>query len=365
MPKKVLFLANHFITLYSFRKELIQQLVSEGHEVYLSLPESDENKYFVELGCKIVPTKIDRRGVNPVKDIFLILSYRRIIRQIKPDIIFSYTIKPNIYGSIVSNHYGYKQICNITGTGATFLRDSLVSKICKVLYSVSIKNCYKVFFQNRGDQEFFIKNGLVKNNYALIPGSGCNINEFSYTPIVNDGVVRFIYIGRVMQLKGIDEYLDCAKVIKEKYPNTEFLIAGWNEEEGSKQKVAEYASKGFVRYLGFCKNIKEQIAQIQCTILASHGGEGVPNVVLESAAMGRPCIVSNVNGSVDVVEDDVTGFIFETGNSNDLISKVEKFLSLTEKQKIEMGLAGRAKVEREFNRQIVINAYIKELEALA
>lgn len=362
MKKKVLFLANHFITLYSFRKELIQRLVSEGHDVYLSLPESDENKYFIELGCKIVPTKIDRRGVNPIKDVFLLLSYRRIIRQIKPDLIFSYTIKPNIYGSLISNHYGCKQICNITGTGATFLRESLVSKICKVLYSVSIKNCYKVFFQNRGDQEFFIKNGLVKNNYALIPGSGCNTQEYAYTPIVNDGIIRFIYIGRVMQLKGIDEYLDCAKAIKEKYPNTEFLIAGWNEEDCSKQKVADYESKGFVKYLGFCKDIKKQIAQTQCTILASHGGEGVPNVVLESAAMGRPCIVSNVNGSVDVVENGVTGFIFETGSSKDLISKVEKFLSLTDKQKIEMGVAGRAKVEREFDRQIVVKVYMKEME---
>lgn len=362
MPKKVLFLANHFITLYSFRKELIKRLVSEGHEVFLSLPESDDNKFFVELGCKIVSTKIDRRGVNPVEDIFLILSYRRIIRKIKPDIIFSYTIKPNIYGSIVSNHYGFKQVCNITGTGATFLRDSLVAKICKALYSISVKNCYKVFFQNRGDREFFIKNGLVKNNYDLIPGSGCNVKEYCYTPIVNDGVIRFIYIGRVMQLKGIDEFLECAKSIKTKYPNTEFLIAGWNEEETSKQKVAEYQSKGYVKYLGFCKNIKEQIAQIQCTILASHGGEGVPNVILESAAMGRPCIVSNVNGSVDVVEDGKTGFVFETGNANDLINKVEEFLALNENQRQEMGCAGRSKVEREFNREIVIKAYLKELE---
>jgi galacturonosyltransferase len=364
MPKRILFLANHFNTLYAFRRELIRRLVSEGNEVYLSLPESEDNIFFVELGCHVVVTKIDRRGVNPVKDISLLLAYRRILRQVNPDIIFSYTIKPNIYGSLVSNHYGYRQICNITGTGATFLKESLVSKICKFLYKISVKKCHKVFFQNRGDKEFFIKNGLVKDNYAQLPGSGCNINEFCYTPIVNDGIVRFFFIGRVMRLKGIDEFLECAKAIKTKYPNTKFLIAGWNEEEGSKQKVADYQAKGIVQYIGFSKNIKEWISKTQCTVLASHGGEGVPNVVLESAAMGRPCIVSNVNGSVDVVEDGKTGFIFEAGNAKDLIDKVEKFLALSNEQRQEMGFAGREKVEREFDREIVINAYLKELEMI-
>ena len=359
--KKILFLANHFITLYSFRKELINRLVQEGNEVYLSIPQSDENKYFEDLGCKIVPTEIDRRGVNPIKDLKLIAFYKKMISEINPDIIFSYTIKPNIYGTMASNRK-YKQVCNITGTGATFLKKNLVSGICKILYKMSIKKCYKVFFQNVGDRDFFVENKMVANNHEMLPGSGCNLEEHKFVPMPDGDVIRFIFIGRVMKLKGIDQYLECAKTIKKKYPNTEFIIAGWNEEEKYKAILEDYQQQGFVNYIGFRKDINDWVEKCHCTVLPSHGGEGVPNVLLESAATGRACIASKVNGSVDVVEDGKTGYLFEAGNAESLIEQVEKFLSLTQEQKAEMGKAGREKIEKEFNRDTVIDKYLQETE---
>lgn len=359
--KKILFLANHFITLYSFRKELIRQLVEEGHEVYLSLPESEENAYFTDLGCKIIPTVIDRRGVNPIKDLALIRFYKKMIPQVDPDIIFSYTIKPNIYGTIASNAKGYKQVCNVTGTGATFLKKSLVSEICTFLYKISMKKCYKVFFQNTGDRDYFVANGMVRDNHAMLPGSGCNLEEHAFLPMPQEDILRFIFIGRVMHLKGIDEYLECARIIKAKYPNTVFYIAGWNEEEEYKKIVAEEQEKGTVEYIGFRKDIADWMAKCHCTVLPSHGGEGVPNVLLESAATGRVCIVSKINGSTDVVEDGVTGYLFNTGDGADLAAKVEAFIQLTAEQRAAMGKAGREKVEREFDRQIVINKYLEEV----
>ena len=360
--KRVLILSNHFITLFSFRKELINTLVQEGYEVYLSLPQSDENQYFIDLGCKIVETNIDRRGVNPFKDIKLINQYKKIIKNVNPDIIFSYTIKPNIYGTIASNKLHYKQVCNITGTGATFLKNSPVAFICRILYRLSVKKSYKVFFQNTGDRDYFIRHKMVKDNYDMLPGSGCNLLENNYYPMPKDEVTKFIFIGRVMELKGIEEYLECAKRIKSKYPDTEFYIAGWNEEEKYKQIVQDYQEKGFVNYIGFRKDIKEWIRQCHCTILPSHGGEGVPNVLLESAATGRVCIGSNINGTKDVIDDNITGYLFETGNPDSLIDKVEKFLNLTFDEREQMGAAGRRKVEKEFDRQKVIDKYLEELK---
>lgn len=357
--KKILFLSNHFITLYSFRKELIQRLCEEGHEVYLSLPE-DENNYFTNLGCHIIKTEIDRRGVNPKNDIKLIAFYKKMIPQVNPDIIFSYTIKPNIYGTLVSNKK-YKQVCNITGTGGTFLEDNMVAKICKFLYRISIRKCYKVFFQNTGDRDYFIANNLVFNNYEMLPGSGCNLEEHAYQPMPEDNVTRFIFIGRVMKLKGIDEYLEAAKRIKGKYSNTEFLIAGWNEEEEYKKIVVDYQERGFVNYIGFRDDIGDWIAKCHCTVLPSHGGEGVPNVLLESAATGRACIGSMINGTMDVIEDGVTGYLFETGKADSLAEQIEKFLNLSAEEKDAMGKAGREKVEREFDRQIVIKKYCDEV----
>lgn len=358
--KRILFLANHFITLYSFRKEMINAMVRQGHELYLSLPKSDENKYFEGLGCHIIETEIDRRGVNPIKDIRLILFYKKMIPQVNPDIIFSYTIKPNIYGTLVSNGK-YRQVCNITGTGATFLKRSLVSSICEVLYKLSIKRCYKVFFQNTGDRDFFIKEGLVKNNYAMLPGSGCNLQQHTFKPLPEGNEIRFIFIGRVMKLKGIDQYLQAAEIIRKKYPNTKFFIAGWNEQPDYMKLVEEAQKAGWVEYIGFRKDIDQWMEKCHCTILPSHGGEGVPNVLLESAATGRICIGSKINGTMDVIEDGKTGFLFNTGDGEDLARKIEKFILLSPELRSAMGRAGREKVEHEFDRRIVVNAYMKEI----
>ena len=359
--KRILFLANHFITLYSFRKEVINAMVRQGHELYLSLPKSDENKYFEGLGCHIIETEIDRRGVNPIKDIRLILFYKKMIPQVNPDIIFSYTIKPNIYGTLVSNGK-YRQVCNITGTGATFLKRSLVSSICEVLYKLSIKRCYKVFFQNTGDRDFFIKERLVKNNYAMLPGSGCNLQQHIFKPLPEGNEIRFIFIGRVMKLKGIDQYLQAAEIIRKKYPNTKFFIAGWNEQPDYMRLVEEAQKAGWVEYIGFRKDIDQWIEKCHCTILPSHGGEGVPNVLLESAATGRICIGSKINGTMDVIENGKNGYLFNTGDGVDLARQIEKSILLSPEKRSAMGKAGREKVEHEFDRRIVINAYMNEVD---
>lgn len=362
VQKRILILSNHFVTLYNFRKELIKKLVEDGHEVFISMPKSEENNFFSDMGCKIIETPVDRRGINPIKDIVLILRYIKIMKKVKPDIIFSYTIKPNIYGSIASNLTKNKQINNITGTGATFLKNNVVSMIVKTLYKLSIRRSYKVFFQNKGDKDFFGENRMVKNNFAILPGSGVNLEEFTLCNLPPTDEINFIFIGRIMRLKGIEEYLECAKEIKLKYPNTNFYIAGFIEEDKYKEIIDDYQEKGFINYLGFQKDIKSWIQKCHCTILPSHGGEGVPNVLLESAAMGRVCIASNINGSKDVVEDGVTGYLFETGSARDLIDKVEKFLALDYEAKKKMGLAGRKKVEKEFDRKIVVEAYLKEID---
>lgn len=361
--KKVMFLANHFVTLYSFRKELIKKLVEEKYEVYLSLPEDAENQYFENLGCQIIPTQIDRRGVNPFKDLKLICFYKKIIREIKPDIIFSYTIKPNIYGTIASNG-AYRQVCNVTGTGSTFLKDNLVAKICKFLYRHSVRKCYKVFFQNNGDCDFFVKNRMVDSNYELLPGSGCNLEEYPYCEMPTDENLNFIFVGRVMKLKGIDEYLACAEEIKREFPFVTFYIAGWNEEETYKEIVSEYEKKGVVSYIGFRKDIDEWIKKCHCTVLPSHGGEGVPNVLLESAAIGRVCIASDIAGSRDVVENGRSGFLFDPGNTKDLVACVKRVIFMSNDERRDMGLAGRKRVEMHFDRKIVIDKYLHEVQQL-
>lgn len=361
--KTVLILSNHFITLYNFRRELIARLVGRGHRVVISMPEDENNSYFSDLGCEIICTAMSRRGMNPLEDLRLVKSYRKIMRDVKPDIILSYTIKPNIYGCMASNALGLKQICNITGTGATFLHRNLLSLAVSCLYRVSVKKAYKVFFQNTGDRDFFIENRMVGKNCAMLPGSGVNLEQYSLTELPDDGVVNFIFIGRVMDVKGIDQYLECAKAVRSRCPDTRFYIAGFIEQEKYRPVIEEYTRSGFIEYLGFQKNIVSWIRACHCTVLPSLGGEGVPNVLLESAATGRACIASDINGSRDVIDEGVNGFFFPAGSAEGLKAAVEKYLSLSYEQKRAMGLAGRKKIEREFDREIVISTYISEVEA--
>ena len=360
--KTVLFLSNHFITLYAFRRELIERLVKLGHRVVLSLPADEQNAYFRDLGCEIIETPMSRRGLNPVEDLQLLRRYRRIMREVKPDIIFSYTSKPDIYGSMASTSLGLRQVCNITGRGNSLAYDNALAMVVRSLYRASVRNCYKVFFQNADDRDYFLRHHIVKDNWALIPGSGVNLEQHALCPMPDDGEIRFLYVGRIMSVKGIDQLLDCAVAVRRRHPNTRFLLAGFVEQEQYKAKLKEYEAQGYIEHLGFQKDIDAVIRRCHCTILPSHGGEGVPNAVLESAAVGRACIVSNVPGSRDAVEDGVTGYIFEARSSADLIDKAERFLALTKEQREQMGLAGHDKAAREFDREIVIKAYLDEVE---
>ena len=361
--KTVLFLSNHFITLYFFRRELIERLVSRGHRVVLSMPDDERISYFSDLGCEIVVTPMSRRGLNPVEDLKLLRQYRSILRRVKPDVIFSYTSKPDIYGSLASNALGYRQVCNITGLGSSLVYDNLLAKTVRALYRVSIRKCYKVFFQNSGNKDYFVRYHIVKDNWDLLPGSGVNLEQHALTPMPDDGEIRFLYSGRIMAVKGIDNLLDCAKAVREKHPETRFYLAGFIEQEKLRAPIEAAQKAGYVEYLGFQKDIDSWIRRCHCTILPSLGGEGVPNAVLESAATGRACIVSDIDGSRDAVDDGVTGYLFRPGDSADLIDKVERFLALSKAEREQMGLAGHEKAAREYPTGAVKMGALKLLHA--
>ena len=360
--KTVLFLSNHFITLYNFRRELIARLLSRGHRVVLSMPAMEENEYFRELGCEIIDTPMSRRGMDPLEDLRLLRQYRRILRELKPDVVFSYTIKPNIYGSMASRSLGYRQVCNVTGTGATFLHENLLARLVRMLYRLSLRRCYKVFFQNAGDRDYFVKHGMVRDNWELLPGSGVNLEQFTPSPMPDGEEIGFLYIGRIMAVKGIEQFLDCAAAVRERFPQSRFYMAGFVEETRYQPILDDYAARGVIQYLGFRKDIGDWIKRCCCTVLPSLGGEGVPNVLLESAASGRVCIASDVNGSREAVDDGVTGWLFPAGDSAALIDRAERFLRLSRDEREAMGRAARRKMEREVDRELVISRYLEEAE---
>jgi galacturonosyltransferase len=367
MKKRVLLLGNHGFVIYNFRKELIQELLRNGYEVYISLPKDDDKvKTMISWGCQFIETNIDRRGTNPITDFKLILHYLKILRKVKPDVVLTYTIKPNLYGGLASRLLNIPCINNITGLGSGFSGDSLLKKFLSKMYKVSLKKSYCVFFQNTSDMNILLDNKTIKGNYELIPGSGVNLNEFMHKDFPDDQDPTFLFIGRIMKDKGIDEYLDAAKEVKGKYPKVRFNIIGFVEETQSHyhEKINNFQINNYVKYLGYQSDVKPYIEESHCLVQASHGGEGLSNVLLETGATGRALIASNIPGCRETINQGENGYIFEPKNTRDLVEKIETFIQLPYESKMEMGLNSRKKVEKEFDRNIVVNAYMEKINQI-
>jgi galacturonosyltransferase len=362
VAKKVMLLGNHGFVIYNFRKELIKELLKEGYEVYISLPYDEKVEIMKSWGCHYIETKVDRRGINPIKDFMLLMHYFFILIKIKPKAVLSYTIKPNLYGGIACRLLKIPNLKNITGLGSGFAKGKLFTKFLVFLYRISHKDEDITFFQNQEDMTALVDRRIIKENYQLIPGSGVNLAEYEFKSYPNDKNSTFLFIGRIMKEKGIDHFLEAAKFIKKKYPNTNFEVIGFVEDTDLhyKELLKELHDDGFIRYLGYQNNVIPFIENAHCLIQPSYS-EGLSNVLLESAAIGRALIASDIHGCKETIDEGENGFTFEVKNTNHLIGQIENFLSLSQFEKELMGLHSRKKIENEFDRRTVVSMYMKKI----
>lgn len=358
---KVLFLVNHDVVVYNFRLELVERLLMEGYQVWISSPYGKRIDDLKKLGCEYVKVDISRHGMNPVKEFKLLRYYEHIIKKIKPDMVFTYTIKPNIYGAMASRKYNVPCVVNITGLGTAVENGGLVQKITVLLYRLAFTKIQRVYFQNEENKQFFVDRKLAIGRHGMLPGSGVNLDRFSLLNYPNDKLVEFAFIARIMKEKGIDNYLEAARIIHKKYPNTIFHVCGFCESEYD-GKLQEYVDDGSVIYHGMVRDVREIYRQVHCIIHPTYYPEGLSNVLLEACASGRPIITTDRSGCREVVDDGKNGFIVMQKNTKDLVRVIEKFLALKHDEKIAMGLTGRKKVEEKFDRQIVVEKYMSELE---
>lgn len=358
--KRILILANNAGGLYNFRFELINKLLNENFQVYFAVPQSMENdkvKLIIESGAKYIQSSINRRGTNPIEEFKLIRAYYKIVREVNPDIILTYTIKPNIYGNYVANRFNKPVIMNITGIGTSLAMGKL-KNVVKEMYKYACSRSAVVFFQNQNNRMFFIENGLVSETKTkIIPGSGVNVEKFK--PIektIKDNMIRFLFIGRIMKEKGIEEYLQAAESLTEKYSNVEFQILGPFEENEYKDKISNIKNER-IKYLGKSSDVRNEIKEVDCIVNPSYH-EGMSNVLLEGAAMGKPLIASNIPGCKEIVDDGYNGFLFKVKSVEYLEQKLVQFIELEKKTRKIMGRNSREKVIKEFDRNIVINEYM-------
>lgn len=365
-------LTNNDDDVYCFRKELIEALVENGYEVLISCPAGPKFELMGNIEYIYDNPAIDRRGTNPIRDFSLFLHYRQLFKRYKPSIVLTYTAKPNVYASIAAHQLHIPVINNLTGLGSVIKKKGIKRRFIMWLFKEAYQKSSCIMFQNAINMQVAIKQGMVKGNYKLIPGSGVNTKRYPLQkyPDGGDGkvgaMVVFNYIGRILHDKGVDDYIEAAKQIKSEFPNTEFNMLGFIEptEMHYETELKELERQGIVKYRGSQNDIKPWIVRAHATIHPSTYGEGMSNVLLESASSGRFLITTNNPGCQETLEHEKTGYIYEGGNVEALVMAIKRFLALPNETRKTMGIAGRERVKSMFSRDIVVNTYLEEISQI-
>ena len=362
MKKKVLILANNASGLYDFRNELLLRLLKE-YEVHVSLPDEEDVPEIAEEGCIVHHTFLERRGMNPVKDSKLMLQYLKLMRQVKPDVVLTYTIKPNIYGSLCCRMLKVPYIVNITGLGSAFENEGMLRKLVVFLYKMALKQASCVFFQNSRNRDILKGFGIKGKKERLVPGSGVNLDRHIFEKYPEkEEPVKLLFVGRIMKEKGIDELLYAAEKIKQEFSDVIFELAG-SYEDDYQELIEEKEKAGIVQFIGYHKIIHPFYKKASAALMPSYH-EGMSNVVLEAAATGRPVLASDIPGCREGFDDGVTGIGFMPRDSEAFYEAVKRFLKLSYEERKEMGKNARKKIERDFDRKIVVESYIEEIEKI-
>lgn len=371
MKPKLMIALNTAWNLVNFRAGLIRALVAAGYEVVAVAPDDEYSPKLAALGCRFVPLPMDNKGVNPGRDLLLLFRFVQVLRHERPDVYLGYTVKPNIYGSIAAHLLRIPVINNVAGLGTAFVKQNWLTKVVRALYMISLSRSAKVFFQNDEDRDMFITEGLVREELTgRLPGSGVDLERFSAVPLPSsiDGAqdkIRFLLIARMLREKGVAEYVEAARGLKNKFPNAKFCLLGFldvqNPSAISREQMAEWVAEGVVNYLGSSDDVRKEIGVSDCVVLPSYYREGTPRSLLEAAAMGRPIITTDTIGCRDVVDDGLTGYLCDPRDAEDLAGKMVRFLEMSGDERVVMGLAGRAKIEQEFDERIVIDRYLEAI----
>lgn len=358
---KILMLANDSTYVYNLRREVIEAMLAKGWQVAVVCERKQHWEDLTELGCRMLPLGVARHGKNPLQDVSLLRAYGRLLDAETPDVVLTYNIKPNVYGGMACAKRGIPYLVNVCGLGTPVENPGPMQLLTVTLYKLGVKKAACVFFQNQENEDFFNARRMAPGHHHLLPGSGVNTARFALLPYPQRETVDFLFISRVMKEKGIDQYLEAAQAVHARHPETVFHILGGCDDETYLQTLKRMESTGAIRYHGQQNSVLPFQQISACTVHPTYYPEGMSNVLLESAACGRPIITTDRSGCREIVEDGVNGFVCRQKDSADLIAQLEKFLALPWEKRREMGLAARRKVEREFDRQIVVDAYLQEI----
>lgn len=358
---KILIITNHSYMLWRFRRELIQELMKE-HEVVLSMPFVGHEDDFKALGIRCIDTNVDRRGINPKTDFKLLNTYNQLIKKEKPDLVITYSIKPNIYAGLVCSKSKVPYFSNVQGLGTAFQKPGL-AQFVTMLYKAALHHAQGVFFENQANAEEFRKRHIISaDKQHVLNGAGINLENYPYCEYPENKKFHFLYLGRIMREKGMDELFWAVKKLYQEGEKFVLDLVGFFEDE-YKEQVEELEKQGIAVFHGFSENPKPYYEGADCVVMPSYH-EGMSNVLLEAAAIGRPVITSDIPGCREAVDDGKTGLLAEVQNRESLYEAMKKMLQLWKSERQAMGVAGCEKMKREFDKKTVVAETVKALELL-
>lgn len=358
---KILLLANDSTYVYNLRREVIEAMLAQDWQVTAVCERKQHWEDLIAMGCRMLALGVARHGKNPLQDLNLLRTYGKLLDAEKPDVVLTYNIKPNVYGGMACAKRNIPYLVNVCGLGTPVENPGLMQLLTVTLYKMGVKKASCVFFQNQENEDFFNARHMAPGHHHLLPGSGVNTARFALLPYPHGETVDFLFISRVMKEKGIDQYLEAAQTVHGRHPETVFHILGGCDDDAYRKTLAQLENTGAIRYHGQQESVLPFQTISACTVHPTYYPEGMSNVLLESAACGRPIITTDRSGCREIVEDGVNGFVCRQRDSDDLVAQIEKFLALPWEQRRDMGLAARRKVEKEFDRQIVVDAYLQEI----
>lgn len=361
--KKLLIIANSDSAIYKFRSELIIEL-AKTFKIGIVVPFGEYMKEIENSNYNFFDIRVNRHGLNPIEDLKLLYNYNRVIRKFKPDVALLYTVKPNIYGSIACSMNKIPCLCNITGLGTAVETPGFLQKLLILMYRYAMRKEHTIFFQNEHGREFFREYNIGREEqYYMLPGSGVNLERFQPMPYPTGDTVKYLFVARIIKEKGIEEFLSVAKRFHAEGRNAEFHICGKCEQD-YENLLSELHEEGVIVYHGLVKDMRSMYEMASCVVLPSYYPEGQSNVLLEGAASCRVLITTNHPGCREAVDDGLTGYLVNKADADNLYVKILKIYEMTKEQREAMGQAGRKKIEKEFDRQIVINAYKERIQRL-
>ncbi|GAB2963732.1 glycosyltransferase family 4 protein [Hymenobacter coalescens] len=363
---RVAIVINTSWNIWNFRRNLVRALQQAGHEVLAIAPPDDYSQRLeTELGCRYVPILMENKGTNPLKDAQLTKRFYDLYRRERPDVILHYTIKPNIYGTLAAKLAGIPCANNVSGLGTVFIVQNLVSKIALGLYRFAFRFPKRVFFQNGDDRQLFLQHGLVRPEITdLVPGSGIDVDKFRPDPEApaRHEPFTFLMIARVLYEKGVEEYFEAARLVREAVPGTRIQLLGGIDESGGvgvKRVVFdEWMQAGHVEYLGTSDDVPAHIRQADCVVLPSYR-EGTPKTLLEAAALGKPLVTTDVPGCRETVVDGHNGYLCQARSAPDLAAKMLQVLRLPDAELRRLGQASRQLAETKFDERLVLDKYLR------